>query len=103
MIQLSYDQKLDIYRLIESTDVFEELCREGSFPSVISRVWDIHNMPSEDSRYTTKFEDIQKHYVDNRDYSYEELFLSKLNVLKDDKLEKLITSIYLMLDLEIMK
>lgn len=93
MIQLSYDQKLDLYRLIESTDVFEELCREGSFPSVISRVWDIHNMPSEDSRYTTKFEDIQKHYVDNRDYSYEELFLSKLNVLKDDKLEKLITSI----------
>lgn len=94
MIKFSQQQKLELYRLIEDTGVFDELCRLGTFPSVVARVWNIHDMPSEDSRFATKYEDINQHYVNNPgDATFEELFLSKLKIQKENNLEKLIVAL----------
>lgn len=85
--KLSSTQILRIYRVIEQTPLFEEFANEGTFADFVASVWDIHNMPSEDERYKTKYEDIVKHYINNRDYTYDELFLSKLRVQDDNQLE----------------
>lgn len=85
--KLSSTQILRIYRVIEQTPLFEEFANEGTFADFVASVWDIHNMPSDDERYKTKYEDIVKHYINNRDYTYDELFLSKLRVQDDNQLE----------------
>ena len=85
--KLTPNQILRIYRAIEQTSLLEEFANEGTFADFVASIWDIHNMPSEDDRYRTKYEDIVKHYINNRDYTYDELFLSKLRVQDDNKLE----------------
>ena len=85
--KLTSSQILRIYRAIEQTPLLEEFANEGTFADFVASIWDIHNMPSEDDRYRTKYEDIVKHYINNRDYTYDELFLSKLRVQDDNKLE----------------
>lgn len=91
--KLTSSQILRIYRAVEQTPLLEDFANEGTFADFVASIWDIHNMPSEDDRYKTKYEDIVKHYINNRDYTYDELFLSKLRVQDDNQLELFLKNI----------
>lgn len=91
--KLTPSQVLNIYRAVEQTPLLEEFANEGTFADFVATIWDIHDMPSEDERYNTKYEDIVKHYINNRDYTYDELFLSKLRVQDDNKIESFLANL----------
>lgn len=51
----------------------------------LSKIWNLKEMPSSDSRYKNAFEDAQQHIVNNSDWTFEYLFLERLNLIDDDE------------------
>jgi hypothetical protein len=90
---ISQSRLLNIYRIVEETNVFESFANRGTFADFVADIWNVHNMQSEDERFKTKYEDIVQHYVNNRDYSYDDLFLSKLRIQDDNYLESFLNSV----------
>lgn len=46
----------------------------------LSMIWDLENMPSEDSRYDNAYGDIYQHVIRNEDYDERYLLLERLNL-----------------------
>ncbi|MDE6003993.1 MAG: hypothetical protein K2G88_01220, partial [Oscillospiraceae bacterium] len=88
---LTREDRLNIYRAIEYTGIFEVFRQNGTFASFIASFEDIHDKPSSDSRFRTFYEDIVQHCQNNDDYSSDEVLLSKINVL-DDSFKKFLIS-----------
>lgn len=86
-------ERQKIYHAVAELDILEIFASEFTFADFVASVWNVHDMPSEDNRYKTKYEDIFQHYVNNRDYTYDELFLSKLRVQDGDNLEKFLQNV----------
>ncbi|MCA1920321.1 MAG: hypothetical protein LDL38_13035, partial [Flavobacterium piscis] len=51
----------------------------------LERIWELNIMPSEDSRYSDAYGDIQQHIVNNDDWTYEELFEQRLDLITNDE------------------
>lgn len=82
ILDLSRDDRLSIYRAINSTNVFNEFKTYERFADFLSAVSpDLHTRPSNDTRFRTLYEDIKQHAERNDDYSDDEVLLSKINIL----------------------
>ena len=77
--------KLDLYRLFEHSDVLEQLRDRGMFMDALNSVWDLRLMSSTDPRFKDMAGDITQHYINNYDWEAEELFLTKLGLIDDEK------------------
>ena len=77
--------KLDLYRLFEHSDVLDQLRERGVFMDALNSVWDLRLMSSTDSRFKDLGDDIRQHFINNYDWDAEELFLTKLGLIDDDK------------------
>ena len=77
--------KLDLYRLFEHSDVLDQLRETGMFMDALNSVWDLRLMSSTDPRFKDMAGDITQHFLNNYDWEAEELFLTKLGLIDDDK------------------
>jgi energy-coupling factor transporter ATP-binding protein EcfA2 len=85
MVKLSKKIKLELYKLLSKVpDVFGETKGEGII-SFLSDIWDLSLMKSEDSRFQNAHGDFVQYLVRNDDYSYEYVFIERLNLLEDDE------------------
>lgn len=87
MMKLPKKVRLDLYRLFEHSDVLDQLQTRGSFMEALSSVWDLRLMSSTDHRFKDLASDLTQHFINNKDWDTEELFLNKLGLIDDDKTE----------------
>ncbi|WP_429135021.1 AAA family ATPase [Aeromonas veronii] len=80
--RLSRSKILDF--ILNATDVFEFAKNndEGIVP-FLNEIWDLKSMPSEDIRFSNAERDIIQHTVNNDDWSWKELFESRLKIQDD--------------------
>lgn len=87
MMNLPKKVRLDLYRLFEQSVVLGQLQVRGSFMEALSSVWDLRLMSSTDHRFKDMASDITQHFINNEDWDTEELFLNKLGLIDDDKID----------------
>lgn len=51
----------------------------------LGEIWDLRNMPSEDSRFNDAYQDIYQHTINNDDWDLNYLFLDRLKLIDDDE------------------
>lgn len=70
--------------------IYKAVINEGDFIgnadgfAVINKVWDLRSMDSTDSRYKDGYGDFRQHMVNNDDWTIDEIFYDKLNLLDGD-------------------
>ena len=85
MIKLSKKLKNDILNLIITQDnSFGDLSSGDGILDFLSKIWDLRIMPSTDGRYNDAYGDIYQHMVNNDDWDYEYLFITRLEILEND-------------------
>lgn len=85
MIKLSKKLKNDILNVIITQDnSFGDLSSGDGILDFLSKIWDLRIMPSTDSRYNDAYGDIYQHMVNNDDWDYEYLFITRLEILEND-------------------
>jgi len=96
MIKLSDKIKTELFKLILKQDnAFGGNNHPEDVLDFCNSIWDLRNMSSGDNRYSNAYDDIFQHIVNNSDYDYEYLFLSRLKLLEGDKqYEKFILRIH---------
>lgn len=85
MIKLSKKLKNDILNVIISQEnSFGDLSSGDGILDFLSKIWDLRIMPSTDGRYNDAYGDIYQHMVNNDDWDYEYLFITRLEILEND-------------------
>ncbi|GEC80094.1 AAA family ATPase [Flavobacterium aquatile] len=85
MIKLSKKLKNDILNVIITQDnSFGDLSTGDGILEFLSKIWDLRIMPSTDGRYNDAYGDIYQHMVNNDDWDYEYLFITRLEILEND-------------------
>lgn len=85
MIKLSKKLKNDILNIIITQDnAFGDLSSGDGILDFLSKIWDLRIMPSTDGRYNDAYGDIYQHMVNNDDWDYEYLFITRLEILEND-------------------
>lgn len=85
MIKLSKKLKNDILNVIIAQDnSFGDLSNGDGILDFLSIIWDLRIMPSTDGRYNDAYGDIYQHMVNNDDWDYEYLFITRLEILEND-------------------
>lgn len=85
MIKLSKKLKNDILNVIITQDnSFGDLSNGDGILDFLSKIWDLRIMPSTDGRYNDAYGDIYQHMVNNDDWDYEYLFITRLEILEND-------------------
>jgi ABC-type lipoprotein export system ATPase subunit len=85
MIKLSKKLKNDILNLIITQgNSFGDLSSGDGILYFLSKIWDLRIMPSTDGRYNDAYGDIYQHMVNNDDWDYEYLFITRLEILEND-------------------
>ena len=85
MIRLSKKLKNDILNVIITQDnSFGDLSKGDGILDFLSKIWDLRIMPSTDGRYNDAYGDIYQHMVNNDDWDYEYLFITRLEILEND-------------------
>lgn len=85
MIKLSKKLKNDILNVIIAQDnSFGDLSISDGILDFLSKIWDLRIMPSTDGRYNDAYGDIYQHMVNNDDWDYEYLFITRLEILEND-------------------
>ena len=80
--------------IIAQENPFGNYSDEMGLIGFLERIWDLHSMPSEDSRYSDAYGDAIQHLVNNSDWDYEYLFETRFSVLEnDDVFQKFIETI----------
>lgn len=107
---ISLESKTNIYKvLIKTNTPFVDDDYNGYTNSnftFLNSIWDLSNMPSEDSRYPNAEGDIYQHMVNNNDWDIDYLFEKRLKIYEDDSifitfLETVISPTYRSNDMEI--
>lgn len=76
--------KLDLINELLKLDLFFIKNPYDYLLSFLSKIWDLKIMPSSDKRFKNAYEDINQHIINNNDWSLEELFIERLNILEND-------------------
>lgn len=50
----------------------------------LSKIWPLHSMPSQDSRFSTALDDARQHLVNNSDWDYAYTFLNRFSLVDGD-------------------
>jgi len=82
---LSVSAKRVILKEILNTDFLGKYSAHDGILTFLLRVWDLRSMPSEDSRFTNAYDDIRQHIINNDDWTNEELFESRLNIINGEE------------------
>lgn len=82
-LQLSKNVKLEILRLLAQQEgkLFEKIDPVSFFDLLL----DLRTIPSTDTRFTDAKGDLQQHYVNNNDWTLEEILLDKYNFINSDE------------------
>lgn len=85
MIKLSKKLKNDILNVIITQDnSFGDLSTGDGILEFLSKIWDLRIMSSTDGRYNDAYGDIYQHMINNNDWDYEYLFITRLEILEND-------------------
>lgn len=85
MTELSNDLKRSIYKILRDNNSFIDYVRYNNLMNILSDLWDVYNIPqNDDERYKNTGENIQQHFINNIDYSSDEVFINKLHLLDND-------------------
>lgn len=84
-MNLTTKVKRDLYNLIAKQDNPYNEGQEHNIMEFLYRIWDLAEMPSQDSRYKSADGDIHQHIINNNDWDYDYLFLDRLKLLNDDE------------------
>lgn len=95
MIKLSKKLKNDILNVIITQDnSFGDLSSGDGILDFLGKIWDLRVMPSTDGRYKDAYGDIYQHMVNNDDWDYEYLFITRLEILeKDDIFQRFLQTV----------
>lgn len=86
MAQLSKKIKKDVYNAIVNTPSFLGKYQEyDGILTFLSKIWDLKDMPSEDSRFKNAYEDTHQHIVNNDDWTIDYLFTERLNLIDGEE------------------
>lgn len=86
MAVLSKKIKREVYNTIVNTPSF--LGKYNEYDGVLtylSKIWELKDMPSEDSRFKNAYDDTYQHIVNNDDWTYDYLFTERLNLIDGDE------------------
>lgn len=81
---LSKESKLKIFRAIVSLGVFDNLFESQKIIEFLNSIWELHSLPSTDSRFKDLKGDIIQHIINNDDWDLDTLFIDKLSLLEND-------------------
>lgn len=86
---ISLESKRNIYKILVNTNTpFVDDDYSGSYTSTnfpfLNSIWNLSDMPSEDSRYTNAEGDIFQHMINNNDWDFDYLFEHRLKLYDDD-------------------
>ncbi|MCB9032860.1 MAG: AAA family ATPase [Chitinophagales bacterium] len=108
-MKLSNKTKSELFRALQKeTNLFSFMNHNELMLTFLNDIWDLHEMPSSDSRFKDAYGDIIQHTVNNDDWTIDYLFLERLNLFQDDNiyfrfLENLVKAEYRTNDDEVMK
>ena len=86
---ISLESKRNIYKILIKTntpfidDDFSSSYTSTNFP-FLNSIWNLSEMPSEDSRYSNAEGDIHQHMINNSDWDFDYLFEKRLKLYDDD-------------------
>ena len=81
---LSKESKLKIFRAIVSLGIFDNLFESQKIIEFLNSIWELHSLPSTDSRFKDLKGDIIQHIINNDDWDLDTLFIDKLSLLEND-------------------
>ncbi len=77
--------RLQIFNaLLKEPNAFGQFEEGSGLLTFLEEIWDLREMPSEDSRFRNAFEDIFQHTVSNDDWEDTYIFLERLKLLEDN-------------------
>jgi predicted ATPase len=83
---LNKEIKYEVFSAIIGTPKFLGKYEEyDGILTFLSKIWDLRDLPSEDSRYKNAYEDARQHIVNNDDWPIEYLFLERLQLINGDE------------------
>lgn len=84
-MEINKGLKLQIFKeLLSQADPFSSFSDESRIMDFLEMIWELKLMQSEDDRFDDAYGDIYQHIVNNNDWDYDFLFLTRLNLLEDD-------------------
>lgn len=85
-MKISIDNKYNILKeILSQSSPFENTEREITIMDFLMLIWNLEEMPSEDSRYSNAYDDVYQHIINNNDWTYEELFSKRLKLINDNE------------------
>lgn len=75
---LTLDHKKKLYELLGKPEYF--LQNQEGF-AVLNKVWNLREMPSNDSRFKDAYGDFRQHIINNEDWEVDYIFIERLNLL----------------------
>lgn len=82
---LNLDIKNRVFnRLTKDYDFLGTYKNDDGILIFLARIWDLKNMPSEDTRYRNAYDDAQQHLVNNNDWDLEQTFIRRFNLVSGD-------------------
>lgn len=83
---LTRQQKTQVFEAIISTlnylGKYEEY---DGILTFLTKIWNLKEMPSEDSRFKNAYEDVHQHLVNNSDWTTEYLYLERFNLIDGEE------------------
>lgn len=76
-----------LYEILKITNPFN-LDDDYNIVEFLSGFLDLKNLPSEDDRFSTAYDDAYQHLVNNDDWDYEYIFEKRFNVVENDNIYK---------------
>jgi ABC-type multidrug transport system ATPase subunit len=73
-------------KILNDSDGINNLFKEEIVIQFLSKIFDLKQLPSEDSRFANALEDAIQHVVNNNDWEASYLFTSRFNVIDDELL-----------------
>ncbi|GAB2977409.1 hypothetical protein GCM10027049_10640 [Mucilaginibacter puniceus] len=97
MYSISKQVKYEVFKtIIQQPNPFGGDDDSEKLVEFLNGIWDLHTMPSTDSRYDNAYEDAIKHLVNNSDWDYDQTFIHRFKLVEDnDSFEKFITRLLL--------
>jgi len=83
---LSKQIKIQVFKeIIETPNFLGKYEEYDGILTFLNKIWDLKDLPSEDTRFKNAYEDANQHIVNNDDWSIEDLFLERFRLIDGDE------------------